>query len=84
MLNPILTESQNSRLESWIAGGMPTALKKIGYSNGSRGNDNYHSTYAFRRPGGKYLVERFFEDNRSTYRRLKSKYPDEPYGAFCI
>ncbi len=66
-----LTNNQLAKLEKWEAEGKPTACIKLGYSTGSRGNGNFHSTWAFRENG---KIIRYFEDSRSTWRRMIKKY----------
>lgn len=66
-----LTCGQLEKLIQWESEGMPTETIKLGYSIGSRGNNNFHSTWAFRRDGNIY---RFYGDGRSTWRKMINKY----------
>ncbi len=65
-----LTSGQAAKLAAWESQGMPTECVKLGYSIGSRGNNNFHSTWAFR--DGR--IENFSGDSRSTWRRFVRKY----------
>ena len=65
-----LTSGQLSKLEYWKKHGMPTEIIKLGYSCGSRGNGNFHSTWAWRDGH----IEKIWGDGRSTWRSMIRKY----------
>jgi hypothetical protein len=71
-----LTPGQTAKLNRWERDGMPTECIKLGYSVGSRGNNNFHSTWAFRDGN----IENFPGDSRSTWRRFVKKYGYENIG----
>jgi hypothetical protein len=69
-----LTTGQAAALRAWEDAGFPTTVKKLGYSCGSRGNGNYHSTWAIRNNEGFVEIIRITGDGRSTWRKMVKTY----------
>lgn len=69
-----LTVGQEKILSRWEAESRPTEVVKLGYSIGSRGNNNFHSTWAFRSTSE---IVRIYGDGRSTWRQMIRKYGRE-------
>ena len=75
----LLTVGQLGNLTAWETAGYPTPVKKLGYSIGSRGNDNFHSTWAVRE-NEQTTTTRIYGDGRSTWRGFIRKYGVENVG----
>ena len=65
-----LTRGQKGILERWESDGKPTEVVKLGYSCGCRGNNNFHSTWAFR--SGEII--RIYGDSRNAWRGMIRRY----------
>ena len=65
-----LTTGQEARLKQWESDGKPGIVCKLGYSIGSRGNNNFHSTWAW----GNGVIECILGDSRNTWRKMVRKY----------
>lgn len=61
-----LTIGQLSKLETWETQGKPGKVIKLGYSCGSRGNNNFHSTWAYKRGP----IVRIQGDSRNAWRMM--------------
>jgi len=68
-----LTSGQQSKLAHFQETGKQGQICKLGYSQGSRGNSNFHSTWCV------YGEEPFMVkgDSRSAWRKFVSKYGRE-------